>query len=118
MRKLTLVAGLILLLALSGVVQADEIKIGPFTLNPGPDDHFQRFVGKDVTISTLNDGLVQGTMTQNYVNDFEVVGKCGKFEGKTVYVTKSAIVWMYEGYSCTDNPGINVSKTLNKAIDN
>jgi hypothetical protein len=94
------VAGFILLVALAGVVQAQEIKIGPFTLSPGPDDHFQRFLGENVTISTLNDGLIQGTMSENYVNDFEVIGKCGKFNGKTVYITKSAIVWMYEGYSC------------------
>ena len=101
MRKIAVAAGLLLLVALAGLVQAQEIKIGPFTLNPGPEDHFQRFLGLDVTISTLNDGLIQGTMTQNYVNDFEVVGKCGKFDGKTVYVTKSAIVWMYEGYACS-----------------
>lgn len=99
--KTIAVAGFILLVALAGVVQAEEIKIGPFTLNPGPEDHFQRFLGKDVTISTLNNGLIQGTMSENYVNDFEVVGKCGKFNGKTVYITKSAIVWMYEGYSCS-----------------
>jgi hypothetical protein len=99
--KKVVVAGFILLVALAGVVQAQEIKIGPFTLNPGPDDHFQRFLGKDVTISTLNNGLIQGTMSENYVNDFEVVGKCGKFNGKTVYITKSAIVWMFEGYSCS-----------------
>ena len=61
---------------------------------------FRDSSGENVTISTLNDGLIQGTMSQNYVNDFEVIGKCGKFDGKTVYVTKSAIVWMYEGYSC------------------
>lgn len=101
MNRLAITAGFVLLVALAGVVQAQEIKIGPFTLNPGPDDHYQRFLDKDVTVSTLNAGLVQGTMTQNYVNDFEVVGKCGKFENKTVYVTKSAIVWIYEGYSCT-----------------
>jgi hypothetical protein len=101
MRKIIIAAGLLLLVAFAGVVQAQEIKIGPFTLNPGPEDHFQRFLGQDVTISTLNDGLIQGTMTQNYFNDFEVVGKCGKFDGKTVYVTKSAIVWMYEGYACS-----------------
>ena len=100
-KAIVLVAGFTLLVALAGVVQAQEIKIGPFTLNPGPDDHFQRFLGHNVTVSTLNDGLIQGTMSQNYVNDFEVVGKCGKFDGKTVYVTKSSIVWMFEGYSCS-----------------
>ena len=100
-KAIVLVAGFVLLVALASVVQAQEIKIGPFTLNPGPDDHFQRFLGQNVTVSTLNDGLIQGTMSQNYVNDFEVVGKCGKFDGKTVYVTKSSIVWIYEGYSCS-----------------
>ena len=48
-------------------------------------------------MSTLNAGLIQGTLTMNYVNDFEVVGKYGKFDGKTIYVTKSAVVWIYEG---------------------
>jgi hypothetical protein len=100
MKQAAIVAGLILLFALASVVQAQEFQLGPFTLNSGPDDHFQRFVGKDVTVSTLNAGLIQGTLTMNYVNDFEVVGKCGKFDGKTIYVTKSAIVWIYEGYTC------------------
>lgn len=102
MKKAAIAAALIMLLAIASMVQAQEFKLGPFTLNPGPDDHFQRFVGKDVTVNTLNAGLIQGTLTMNYVNDFEVVGKCGKFGGKTVYVTKSAIVWIYEGYTCSD----------------
>ena len=46
-KVIVLVAGFILLVALAGVVQAQEIKIGPFTLSPGPDDHFQRFLGRE-----------------------------------------------------------------------
>jgi hypothetical protein len=100
MKANTILVALAISMLWAGTCMAQEIKIGPFTINPGPDDHFQRFLGHDVTVSTLNDGLIQGNMTQNYMNDFEVFGMCGKFAGKTIYVTKSSVVYMYEGYSC------------------
>ena len=100
MKQLAIVAGFVLLVALAGVVQAQINSTKPITLNPGPDDMFQRFIGENVTVSTLNNGQVQGVMIENFVDDFSVRGKCGKLNGKLVYVTKSAIVMMYEGYVC------------------
>lgn len=102
MKKLAIVAGFVLLVALAGVVQAQSSvnSTKPISINPGPDDQYSRFIGVDVTVNTLNNGQVLGVMKENFINDFSIIGKCGKLGGKLIYVTKSAIVMMYEGYVC------------------
>jgi hypothetical protein len=97
MKKGILILTVVLLLvAAIAAVQA----VSPYTPNPGPDDHYKRYLNQSVTVSTLNNGLVQGIMTVNYVQDFEVLGKCGQYFNKTVYVTKSSVVFIAPGYTC------------------